>query len=254
MKNGDVDKDQQLDLGHWIDDCLATRLPDGEWQPNVARGFARFKEQRDAKRSRGRRWAWVAVGALATSLSLVAFPATRIFAQRCVSACVGQSSLVRQFFAGNSGTLAARSVLKKPADRTMAPNFALNDVFGKSVKLSDFRGQVLLLNFWATWCSPCKAEIPLLVEFQQIYRNRNFAILGVSLDESWDSVKSYMDERKMNYRVVIGNAEVAHQYGGPEAIPTTLIIDKSGRIAARHLGLCSRSEYDADIQTVLNEQ
>jgi thiol-disulfide isomerase/thioredoxin len=252
MKNGDVDKDREL--SQWIDDRLAARVPDREWQPNAARGFARFQGRRDAKRPRGKRWAWVAVGALATSLSLVAFPVTRMLAQRCVSACVGQSSAVRQFFKGNSGSLAARTVLKRPADRTMAPDFTLNDASGQPVRLSDFRGKVVLLNFWATWCGPCKAEIPLLMEFQRTYRNRHFVILGVSLDESWDSVKPYMDEKKMNYRVMVGNADVAHRYGGPEVVPTTLIIDKSGRIAATHLGLCSRSEYEADIQAVLNEQ
>jgi peroxiredoxin len=252
MKNGDADKNREL--SQWIDECLAARLPDGEWQPNTARGLARFQEQRNTKRLHGRSWAWVAAGALAASFSLVAFPATRILAQRCVSACVGQSSPVRQFFTGNSATLAASTVFKKPADRTMAPDFTLNDASGQSVKLSEFRGRVVLLNFWATWCGPCKVEIPLLMEFQRTYRNRDFVVLSVSLDESWKVVKPYIEEERMNYRVMIGNSDVAHQYGGLEVIPSTLIIDKSGRIAATHLGLCSRKEYEADIQAVVNEQ
>ena len=99
-----------------------------------------------------------------------------------------------------------------------------------------------------------QAEIPLLMGFQKTYQNRGFVILGVSLDQNWRSVKPYMDEEEMNYRVMIGNADVAHQYGGPEVVPATLIVDESGRIAATHLGLCSRSEYEADIQAVLNEQ
>jgi peroxiredoxin len=136
----------------------------------------------------------------------------------------------------------------------MAPDFTLNDSSGHPIRLSDFRGKVVLLNFWATWCGPCKVEILLLIEFQRAHRNRDFVILGVSLDENWKSVKPFMDEMKMNYRVMIGNAEVAHQYGGPEAIPATLIIDTSGRIAAGHLGICSRNEYEADIQAILNEQ
>jgi peroxiredoxin len=254
MKNRDVDKDQELDLGHWIDDRLAARLPNGDWQPSATRGFARFQEQRDAKRPRGQRWAWVAAGALATSLSLVAFPATRMFAQRCVSACVSQSSRVRQFFTGNASSPTASNVFMKPGNRTMAPDFTLSDASGQSVRLSDFRGKVVLLNFWATWCAPCRVEIPLLIGFQQTYRNRDFVILGVSLDESWKSVKPYIDKKKMNYRVMIGNADVTNQYGGLEVIPTTLIIDKTGRIAATHLGLCSRNEYEADIQALLKEQ
>jgi cytochrome c biogenesis protein CcmG/thiol:disulfide interchange protein DsbE len=253
MKNRDMHKkDRELDLGNWIDERLAARLPDPGWQPDATRGIARLLEQRDA-RPRGRRWTWVAAGALATSLSLAAFPATRMFAQRCVSACVGQSNTVRHFFVANSASLAGSTVFKKPAQRTMAPDFVLNDTSGEPVRLSELRGKVVLLNFWATWCSPCQAEIPLLMEFQQTYRNRDFVVLGVSLDDSWNPVKRYMDEKKMNYRVVISNTDVTHLYGGLEAIPTTLIIDKSGRIAATHLGLCSRREYETDIQAVLNE-
>jgi peroxiredoxin len=253
MKNGDADKDHELDLAHWIDDRLAARLPDGEWQPNATRGLARFQEQRTAKRPR--RWAWVTAGVIATSLSLAAFPATRMFARRCVSVCVSQSSRVRQFFMGNASSLAPSNVFTKLGDRAMAPDFTLNDATGKPVKLSDFRGKVILLNFWATWCVPCRAEIPLLVGFQQTYRDRQFEVLGVSADEDgWASVMPYIDEKKMNYRVMIGNIDVVHSYGGLGVIPTTLIIDRSGRIAATHLGLCRKDEYEADIQAVLNEQ
>src|SRR5438270_12176902 len=114
MKNGDADKDHELDLGHWIEDRLAARLPDGEWQPNATRGFARFQDERNAKRPRRQRWAWVTAGVIATSLSLVAFPATRKFAQRCVSACVSQSSRVRQFFLGHALGLAPSNAFMKP--------------------------------------------------------------------------------------------------------------------------------------------
>ena len=250
MKNRDEQENSR-----WVEDRLAARLPDSQWQPNVNRGLAQFREQVDTKRAGAPRWAWLTAGVIVTSLSLAAFPATRMFAQRCVSACVSQSSRVEEFFTGSPATSTPRTVFRKPGDRMMAPEFTLSDASGAQVRLSDFRGKVVLLNFWATWCGPCKVEIPLLLGLQQEHRDQNFEILGVSLDEDgWHSVKPYMDEKKMTYRVMIGNAEIAHLYGGLDVIPATLIIDKSGRIAATHIGLCNKDEYEADIQAVLKEQ
>ena len=125
---------------------------------------------------------------------------------------------------------------------TAAPNFALKDATGKLVKLSDFRGQVVLLDFWATWCSPCKIEIPWFIEFQQAYKDRNFTVLGVSMDDDgWDSVKPFIAKAQLNYRVMIGTDQVSAQYGGLDSLPTTLLIDREGRIAKTHVGLPSAS-------------
>ena len=137
----------------------------------------------------------------------------------------------------------------------MAPDFVLDDASGKPVKLSELRGQVVLLNFWATWCAPCRIEIPWFIEFQK-------ASAGAAVIRRWvsrwmrmagDAVKPYIDQHKINYRVAIGNDDLAQVYGAT-SLPTTLIIDKSGRIAAMHVGLCSRNEYEADIKAVLDEQ
>ena len=229
----------------WIDDRLAARLPDHDWHPDESRGFARFLEQRNEKRQGGRRWLWIGVAAVATSLSLAAFPVTRAFAERCVSVCTSVFSI---------GGAAPSKSFVKTGDRRVAPDFTLSDASGQPVKLSDFRGKVVLLNFWATWCVPCKAEIPMFTELQQSYGNRDFAILGISMDEDgWDSVRPYIAEQRMNYRVMIGNPDIAQLYGGLESVPTSFIIDKSGRIAVTHVGLCSKSEYEADIQAVFSE-
>jgi thiol-disulfide isomerase/thioredoxin len=255
MKNGDADKDHELDLGHWIDDRLAARLPDGEWQPNATRGLARFQEQRTAKRPRIQRWAWVATGVIATSLSLAAFPVTRAIVQRGVSACVRESSRVREFLLGNAAGPAPSSTYVNSEDRKMAPNFTMTDASGKLVKLSDFRGKAVLLNFWATWCGPCKVEIPMLKGLQQTYQDRKFTVLGVSLEEEgWTVVKPYMERAQFNYPVTVGGEDIAALYGGLNSVPTTLLIDKSGRIASVHVGLCNRSEYEGEIKAVLQEQ
>jgi len=232
----------------WVEERLAALQPNSDWKPDAARGLARFQQLRDKASHRTRRWGWLAAGAVAAALPLMAFPSTRAFAQRCVSACVGQSNWVRDAFVHNS----RRSVNIKPGDRRMAPDFVLDDASGKPVRLSDFRGKVVLLNFWATWCAPCSLEIPWFIEFQNTHRDAGFATLGVSLDEDgWSAVKPYIEKRKVNYQVMIGNDDVAQEYGAT-SLPTTLIIDKSGRIAATHIGLCSKSEYEADIRAVLN--
>ena len=234
----------------WVEERLAALRPNREWQPDVSRGLARFKARRGKASRRMRSWGWLAAGAVAAGLPLMAFPTTRAFAQRCVSACVGQSNWVHDLF-GHSATSAT---YVKPEDRRMAPDFVLDDDGGKPVRLSDFRGKVVLLNFWATWCPPCRAEIPWFIEFQKTLQSAGFETLGVSMDEDgWDAVKPYIAARKVNYRVMVGNDDVAQLYGAA-SLPTTLIIDRAGRIAVTHVGLCSKNEYEADIQAVLNIQ
>jgi peroxiredoxin len=146
-----------------------------------------------------------------------------------------------------------RARVKAEKDRKQAPNFTLKDATGAEVKLSDYRGKVVLLNFWATWCGPCKIEIPWFIDFQQQLRDRDFAVLGVSMDDDgWQSVKPYVTEHKINYRVVIGTEELTQQYGGVDSLPTTFILDREGRIASLHVGLVSKSEYHDEILNLLD--
>ncbi len=144
------------------------------------------------------------------------------------------------------------TAVKSEHERKLAPDFALKDANGKVVKLSDYRGKVVLLNFWATWCGPCKIEIPWFMDFEQTYKDKNFAVLGISLDEDgWDAVKPYIEQRKINYRVVIGTDKVATLYGDVDSLPTTFMIDREGRVAAVHVGLVSKSDYQHDILELL---
>jgi cytochrome c biogenesis protein CcmG/thiol:disulfide interchange protein DsbE len=124
------------------------------------------------------------------------------------------------------------------------------------VKLSDYRGKVVLLNFWATWCGPCALEIPWFIEFEQQYKAKGFAVLGVSMDDDgWKVVKPYISEHKLNYRVLLGNDTVSQLYGGLDALPTTYIIDKAGKVAfPPHVGLINKSEYVSEVQSLLNTQ
>ena len=109
-----------------------------------------------------------------------------------------------------------------------------------------------MIEFWATWCGGCRVEIPWLVELQQTYRDSNFAVLGVSLDDDgWKSVKPYIEEKKINYRIMIGDEMTAQVYGGVDSLPTTFMLDRSGRIASVHIGLVSKSDYKSEIETLL---
>ena len=154
---------------------------------------------------------------------------------------------------GSGCSNTTRAAVKPEKERHRAPDFSLKDVAGKTVKLSDLRGNVVLLNFWATWCGPCQIEIPWFIDFQQSYKDKNFAILGVSLDDDgWDSVKPYIERRKINYRVVVGTEETSQLYGGIDSLPTTFILDREGRIATVHTGLVSKSEYQDEIVKLLD--
>jgi cytochrome c biogenesis protein CcmG/thiol:disulfide interchange protein DsbE len=150
-------------------------------------------------------------------------------------------------------TSGSHGAIKVATERKPAPDFTLADHTGKPTQLSSLKGKVVLLNFWATWCGPCKVEIPWFIEFQQKYRDQDFVVLGVSLDEDgWKSVRPYMEEKKINYRIMIGNEDVAKEYGGLESLPTTLMLDKEGRIASTHVGLVSKSSYQSEIEYLLN--
>lgn len=152
----------------------------------------------------------------------------------------------------SSSTPASRSSVKPESQRRKAPDFALRDADGKLVRLSDYRGKVVLLNFWATWCGPCKLEIPWFIEFERQHKHRGFAVLGVSMDEDgWEVVKPYIRRFGVNYRILMGDDTVAQLYGGVDALPTTFLIDREGRIASVHVGLVSKSRYERDLAELL---
>lgn len=142
--------------------------------------------------------------------------------------------------------------MKGEKDRKDAPDFTLRDSEGKQVKLSEYAGKVVLLNFWATWCGPCKIEIPWFVEFEKEFKDQGFAVLGVAMDEEgWDVVKPYITDHRVNYRILMGTDMVAESYGGIESLPTTFMIDREGRIAATHVGLVSKGTYRDEIVQLL---
>jgi peroxiredoxin len=142
--------------------------------------------------------------------------------------------------------------LKPNSERREAPDFALKDAEGKTVHLSEYRGKVVLLDFWATWCDPCRLEIPWFIALQRKDKDRGFEVLGVSMDdEGWEVVKPFMKSVGMNYRVLIGNDQTTERYGGVDALPTTFLIDRQGKIAAVHIGLASRKDFEDGVEQLL---
>ena len=145
-----------------------------------------------------------------------------------------------------------RPSLKPESERHPAPDFALKDTSGATVKLSDYRGKVVLLNFWATWCAPCREEIPWFVDFEKEYQNRDFAVLGVSMDaRGWDVVRPYTERHKINYPVMLGDEGINNLYGGADALPVTFMIDRNGRIARTHVGVAGKHTYKQEILDLL---
>jgi len=142
--------------------------------------------------------------------------------------------------------------LKSEAQRKVAPNFTLKDADGNPVHLTDYRGKVVLVNFWATWCGPCEVEIPWFVEFEQKYRDQGFAVLGLSMDDDgWKAVRPYIASHKINYRVMIASEVVSQQFGDIDSLPTSFVLDRQGRIASNHVGLIDKRDYQNEILKLL---
>jgi len=138
--------------------------------------------------------------------------------------------------------------------RKNASDFSLEDSTGALVKLTGFKGRVVLLDFWATWCTGCKQEIPWYMEFQDKYRKDGLSAIGVSLDEDgWKSVRPYLQEHKINYPIVIGKWEIMGERFGFNSMPATLLIDRNGRIADLHVGMVDKDAFEHEIQTLLKE-
>ena len=167
-----------------------------------------------------------------------------------IGACLAVSSCSRSpriVVEDQASQHAESSLISKPA-----PDFDLTDSSGANVKLSDQKGKVILLNFWATWCGPCKVEIPWFISFQQQYKDQNFEVVGVAFDDDgWDMVKPYITEHKINYRIVLGNDTLDKAYGGVESLPTTFVIGRDGHVASKHVGLVSKSTYQEEIVRLL---
>ena len=139
--------------------------------------------------------------------------------------------------------------------RTAAPQLSLKDANNGTIKLSDHQGKVVLLDFWATWCTGCKLEIPWFMEFATKYRSKGLIAIGVAVDdEGWHTIKPYLAQHPISYPIVLGDMDVLQKtFGLPASLPVTLLIDKRGRIATTHPGVVDKNAFEKDIQRLLGE-
>jgi len=143
-------------------------------------------------------------------------------------------------------TVAAGALNAGAVIGVQAPDFELKviDGNGKTMKLSDLRGKAVLVNFWATWCGPCKIEMPWFVKMQEKYGPDGLVIVGVAMDDSGEkTISDFAKQMKINYPIVQGTEKVGELYGGVEGLPTSFFLDRTGKIVDRQLGLASESVF-----------
>ena len=156
--------------------------------------------------------------------------------------------------AGASSSAAAPPTTKCPASAKPANmNFTLKDLNNKDVKLASLKGKVVLLDFWATWCGPCKVEIPWFIEFQKKYGPSGLEVVGVVTEDTAEKAKPFAAQWKMNYTLLQGNDrdDVIDAYGPMFGLPVTVVISRDGRICAKHVGLSSKDTFETEIKSLL---
>lgn len=146
------------------------------------------------------------------------------------------------------GTACSRA---EPVTPTVAPAWKLTSPDGKEISFAQFKGKVVVVDFWATWCGPCRMEIPGYIELQKKHEKDGLVIIGIAVNDTVDSVKAYMAKQGINYTIVMGDDAVVEAFGGIEGIPTTFIIDREGKIRERKVGAENHEAYAATVEKYL---
>jgi thiol-disulfide isomerase/thioredoxin len=157
------------------------------------------------------------------------------------------------YFGYHQARRSGASLTTRLKQSSPAPDFSLESLDGKTTRLSDFRGKAVLLNFWATWCGPCKIEMPWFVDFQKQYGSQGLQIVGVAMDDaSKEDIGKFAKDMGVNYPILIGKEAVGDQYGGVPALPETFLIARDGKIVDKIIGLRGKAEIEDAIKEALN--
>lgn len=140
---------------------------------------------------------------------------------------------------------------KRTQEHRPAPDFSLPQLDGQTLQLSSYRGKVVLLDFWATWCDPCREETPYLVQLQQKYGERGLQIIGISMDDGPEPVRGFYQQFHMNYPVVMGTAKTGELYGGVLGLPIAFFVDREGKISSKKIGAQSAAALEREIENLL---
>lgn len=146
----------------------------------------------------------------------------------------------------------AIQLIKFASNPQAAPPFLVNDIDGDMISTAEWHGKVVLLNFWATWCPPCREEIPALIQLQKEYKDR-LQIIGVSMDDAdqQKAVEKFAKESGINYPILMASPELIAEYGGVPALPTSFVVNPDGRVVQKHVGLHEPAEYEAEVRSLL---
>jgi peroxiredoxin len=137
---------------------------------------------------------------------------------------------------------------------SQAPDFTLTDFDGRKMTLSQHRGKVVLLDFWASWCTPCQAEVPQFIEWQKKYGDQGLQIIGISMDDDEGAARKFVERLRPNYPIAMGNAKVGESYGGILGLPANIVISRDGKIMAKHVGVTDLKSLEQEIQQALAQK
>jgi len=180
-------------------------------------------------------------------------------AVRTLSAAV-LLSVVMLGFSGCNGGSSSPGSGSKPAALADEPDVTFKDLQGKDVTLASFKGKVVLVNFWGTWCEPCRGEIPILIAMQQKYGPKGFTLLGAATNDEEKSVDAFIhttqfnvrgQQMTMNYPIVMGSDDISNKFGGLLGMPTSFLITRDGKIAKRYIGSLNENQVVKDVESQL---
>jgi len=237
---------EPIDVDRWVDERLATLTPQ-PWRPDAPARLAELHRRRAHAAARRVRWAGAAV---VVTVICVSLPVTRAVGARCVGKCVDATRRVGQWIQGEPAASLPRVVGVTLGD--IAPDLVGKDLQGAPVYLSSFRGRVVVLNFWATWCGPCRAEMPILNALRARFGEQDLVVIGVSMDaDGWSAVSPFAAQEGITYPLAVGDDEVSAAYGGISELPTTFVINREGAIVVKRVGPLSENADYGPIATLV---